>query len=98
MLSQIARYQDLISRLTSLTSGLDMSDTVSHLNDVGQRFTEINLRLLSLKNAYEVSGEILFPILLSIFFGTYRLFCIQTIYNLEDASDEYKASQVSVKI
>ncbi|VDL22383.1 unnamed protein product, partial [Hymenolepis diminuta] len=70
MLSQIARYQDLISRLTSLTSGLDMSDTVSHLNDVGQRFTEINLRLLSLKNAYE------------------------TIYSLEDASDEYKASQL----
>ncbi|VDO03477.1 unnamed protein product [Rodentolepis nana] len=70
MLSQIARYQDLISRLTNLTSGLDMSDTVSHLNDVGQRITEINLRLLSLKNAYE------------------------TIYNLEDASDEYKASQL----
>nr|CDS32457.1 expressed conserved protein [Hymenolepis microstoma] len=70
MLSQIARYQDLISRLTNLTSGLDMSDTVSHLNDVGQRITEINLRLLSLKNAYE------------------------TIYSLEDASDEYKASQL----
>ncbi|KAM7537508.1 hypothetical protein Aperf_G00000067898 [Anoplocephala perfoliata] len=70
MLSQISRYQELICRLSSLVADLDMSESVSLLNDVGQRFNDVRLRLLSLQSAYE------------------------TIYSLEGASDEYKASQL----
>ncbi|CDS42715.2 conserved hypothetical protein [Echinococcus multilocularis] len=59
MLSQIARFQEMVGRLSNLVIGLDMTEAVNLLSDVGQRFTEVHLRLLSLQTAYETvcNGE-----------------------------------------
>ncbi|KAL5110958.1 hypothetical protein TcWFU_009640 [Taenia crassiceps] len=53
MLSQIARFQEMVGRLSNLVIGLDMTEAVNLLSDVGQRFTDVHLRLLSLQTAYE---------------------------------------------
>lgn len=39
-----------------------MTEAVNLLSDVGQRFTDVHLRLLSLQTAYEVS-EVFMPFL-----------------------------------
>lgn len=41
-----------------------MTEAANLLSDVGQRFTDVHLRLLSLQTAYEVS-EVLMPFLAS---------------------------------
>uniref|UniRef100_A0A5K3EPK0 PH domain-containing protein n=2 Tax=Mesocestoides corti TaxID=53468 RepID=A0A5K3EPK0_MESCO len=53
MLSQISCFQEMVGRLSRLVIGLGMTEAATLLSDVGQRFTEVHVRLISLHKAYE---------------------------------------------
>ncbi|VDM31329.1 unnamed protein product [Hydatigera taeniaeformis] len=97
MLSQIARFQEMVGRLSNLVIGLDMTEAVNLLSDVGQRFTDVHLRLLSLQSTYEVrlsdsASNLLLAYVKLFRYDPYKLEFV--LYNSNDPSNDFKANQL----